>query len=116
MQVRFQHARLQNNEWGQFLSSSIPTAHHWQYTKLWPGRTEHAGNLGPSVSMGDTTRITIVAGGSRFAILLNGAPVYYGDDPEFILPGELHRLFSCFALSGNAVCEYDNVKYRKLGE
>jgi len=117
MQVRFQHERLPGNEWGQFMVSLDSSRPRWRYNKLWPGRDSEQVQLGPTVPLGATTQITIIAAGSRFAILLDGKPAFYRDDPDFVFAGEIQRLFSCEAITaGNTVCEFDNVKFWKLGE
>ena len=46
----------------------------WRVHKLWPGRTEHAGNSVPLFRWA-IPPITIIASGSRFAVLLDGEPV-----------------------------------------
>jgi len=117
MQVRFQHERFPGNDGGQFMVSLDSSRPEWRYNKLWPGRDGEQVQLGPAVPLGATTQVTVLAGGSRFAILLNGKPAFYRDDPEFVYSGEIDRLFSCEAITaGNTVCEYDNVKFWKLGE
>jgi len=116
MIVRFQHGPLPgDDQWGQFIVHLSPN-HHWRFEKLWPGRDYRPGNLGAAVAVGETTQVTIIAGGSRFAILLNGKPAFYRDDPDFVFAGEIQRLFTCYAHSSNTVCEFDNVKFWKLGE
>jgi Tol biopolymer transport system component len=66
----------------------------------------------PAISpLGEATRVTIVARGTRCAIYLNDTPVVYFEEPDFYTASG--TLFFCDSNSP-AVCEFDNVKLWNL--
>jgi TolB protein len=84
----------------------------WLVDKNVPGQQPNLANGTGFVSpFGEPTHILIVARGPRAAVYLNWMPVAYFDDPDFDTSGGT-GLF-CQSL-GQAVCEFDNVKFWNL--
>jgi hypothetical protein len=88
------------------------TGNTWLVDKHVPGDQRNLANGSGNVSpFGETTRITIVARGPRAAIYLNDTPAAYFEDADFDTSGGT-GLF-CQSV-GQAVCEFDNVKFWNL--
>jgi hypothetical protein len=85
---------------------------NWLVDKRLAGQQPNLANGNGIVSpFGETTRIMIVARGPYAAIYLNDTPVAYFEDTDFDTSGGT-GLF-CQSL-GQAVCEFDNVKFWNL--
>jgi hypothetical protein len=95
-----------------FWLSLTPAIQAWDITKQWGGDFPMlASGEGAVSSVGETTQITMITQGSRFALYLNQTPMGFFEDRNLDNAGK--TIFHCMTVSP-AVCEFDNVKFWNL--
>jgi hypothetical protein len=86
----------------------------WGWGKIWIGgnlNDVYAGNVSPP---GEWTHIVVIARGSQIAIQVNGTPVAYYDDPDFVMRDNAFSNFLYCGGNAPTLCEFDNVKFWDL--
>jgi hypothetical protein len=105
------HIRIHLVSEFDFNLNLIPAIQAWAIGSRWNNVFNLPSGQGAVSPIGDTTQVTVITRGSRFALYLNQIPVGYFDNKNLDITGR--TIFHCISDSP-AVCEFDNIKFWNL--